>query len=342
MIAYKYRSGRGVKDADGNDVFERDIQLLLQDTIYVPTVDQLNDPAEALFDDGIFKIQMGFFKPFVSQQVMERVEEGIRTLYDKVRSSGIYSLSKVVDNELMWAYYASGHSGYAIIIDTDVLSQSYENGKWGGMYEIDMTYSSKLPYFDMSIVDKKDIKATLSCFVGAKSNAWKHESEHRLVFEEGGKCLKIDYRAIKGFVFGCRMNQSDIDYVMKLFSGRDLEYYQIILKENSYKFSLNKLSDRYPSTIKYCPNNVAYNVDELLEDDKCIGGVGYQYRSFVEDVLREVSREPFVTRISHIVVSDNNEYPHILVWTRIKHDGTFKKMRSFEYDVVDGALVRNN
>jgi len=57
MIAYKYRSGRGAKDSNGKDVFERDIELLSRDTIYIPTVEQLNDPAEALVDDGVFKAQ---------------------------------------------------------------------------------------------------------------------------------------------------------------------------------------------------------------------------------------------------------------------------------------------
>ena len=65
MIAYKYRSGRGPKDCNGNDIFERDIMLLSQDSIYIPTVEQLNDSSEELFDDSIFKMQMGFFEPFV-------------------------------------------------------------------------------------------------------------------------------------------------------------------------------------------------------------------------------------------------------------------------------------
>lgn len=47
MIAYKYRSGKGTKDGNGKDIFEQDIELLSHDTIYIPTIEQLNDPAEA-------------------------------------------------------------------------------------------------------------------------------------------------------------------------------------------------------------------------------------------------------------------------------------------------------
>ena len=89
MIAYKYRYGRGTKDDDGKDIFERDIELLSQDTIYIPTIEQLNDPAEALFDDSLFNRQMKLFKPFASSGSMDRVKDSVRDLYNKVRSSGI-------------------------------------------------------------------------------------------------------------------------------------------------------------------------------------------------------------------------------------------------------------
>lgn len=46
MIAHKYRSGRGTKDNNGKDIFERDIELLSDDTICIPTIEQLNDPAD--------------------------------------------------------------------------------------------------------------------------------------------------------------------------------------------------------------------------------------------------------------------------------------------------------
>lgn len=339
MIAYKYRSGRGPKDSNGKDIFERDIELLSQDMIYIPTVEQLNDPSEALVDDRVYKMQRDLFERIVSKEAIGSFDEGIQGLFDSIRNSGIYSLSKEIANELMWAYYANGHNGYAIIFDTEVLAKSFENGKYSGMHELEVKYSSRLPWFDISIIEM-DINKVLSCLVGNKSNAWKHEAEHRLVFDTGGKCLKIDYRSIKGFVFGCRMNPDDIDYVMKIFSGRDMTYYQIKLKDNSYNLFLERLTDGYPDAEKYCPNKVEYDVEALLEYDRNTEGVGYKYRPYVELALMEVSREPFVTFITHIVVTDDKKHPNILVWTKIKQDGSFRKTRRFEFDVIDGVLVR--
>lgn len=338
MILYKYRSGSGTKDSEGKDVFERDMGLLKQDTIYIPTVEQLNDPAEALVDVSVFKAQLKLLSPLVSDDVMNRVQESVDGLFDKIRFCGIYSLSKEIRNELMWAYYASGHTGYAIIYDTEVLANSFEQGQWGGMYETDVKYSAKIPRFDISKINKQ-IEEVLSCVVGTKSKSWAHEAEHRLIFDNGGRQLKIDYRAIKGFVFGCRMKDLDIDYVMKEMAGRGLEYYKVVLKDDSYKLSLEPLTDKYPSTEKYRPNKVEYSVDEILEADQYIGGVGYKYRPYVETALEQVSREPFVTEISHIVVSDEQSHPHILIWTKVHQDGLVKPMKSFEYDIIDDKLV---
>ena len=297
MVAYKYRPGRGTKDSEGRDVFMRDLELLSQDTIYVPTVEQLNDPAEALMDDSIFENQLRLFRRLGAGDSVKLVEKSFRDLYDSIRSSGIYSLSKNIDNELMWAYYSSGHTGYAIIFDTDVLARSFDYGKWGGMYELEKNYSSKLPRFDMAKIGGKDLGKALSCFVGTKSKAWEHEKEQRLVFDKGGRSIKIDYRALKGFVSGCRMCDEDINYVMQTFSGRSFEYYQVELKGDTYKLSLKRLADKYPTPEVYCPNQIAYDIDELLEADKFIEGVGYKYREFVEEALDKVSREPSVTGI---------------------------------------------
>lgn len=340
MVAYKFRSGRGTKDNNGIDLFERDIQLLAQDSIYIPTVEQLNDPSEAVVDDRLFNNVLRLLSPLSSSEAVNRVKACYKDLLERIQASGVYSLSKEITNELMWAYYASGHSGYAIIYDTDALARSYENAKWGGMYEFDVRYSSAIPRFDITKIDNQI--ATLTCLVGTKSKAWEHEAEHRLVFDKGGEILKIDYRAIKGFVFGCRMNPADVDYIMKLFAGRDLDYYCMKLKGDSYELSLKKMKDRYPDSEKYCPNKVEYDLEQLLEYDKNSTGVGYKYKSYVDHALKEVCREPFVIGINYIFVTDDNKCPHILVWTDINQPGVIRLKKSFEYDIVDGELVKVN
>lgn len=52
---YKYRSGIGQLDKDGQLIFHRDIKTLVANKIYLPLKDGLNDPAEGIFnDDSIY------------------------------------------------------------------------------------------------------------------------------------------------------------------------------------------------------------------------------------------------------------------------------------------------
>lgn len=54
MKGYKYRSGIGILDKDGKSIFERDVNTIVNNQIYLPTKDELNDPTEGFYDDASF------------------------------------------------------------------------------------------------------------------------------------------------------------------------------------------------------------------------------------------------------------------------------------------------
>ena len=58
MKGYKYRSGIGILDKDGKSIFERDVNTIVNNQIYLPTKDELNDPTEGFYDDVSF-IKLG-------------------------------------------------------------------------------------------------------------------------------------------------------------------------------------------------------------------------------------------------------------------------------------------
>ena len=107
--AYKYRGGRGILDKDGESIFERDVTTLVNNQLYLPTKDGLNDPTEGVYGDDALRI---FFNAF--SEYSHNVEEQYNKFTEKFGKVGVYSLSKTFDNELLWAYYASGHTGFAI------------------------------------------------------------------------------------------------------------------------------------------------------------------------------------------------------------------------------------
>ena len=101
--------------------------------------------------------------------------------------------------------------------------------------------------------------------MGTKSYSWKHEEEHRLIVEGQG-LFDIDYRAITGIYFGCRMKEEQIDYIMSIMKGRGLSYYKMELIDKTYKFIPVKIEDKYSNAAKYIANNIDYDVDELLQN----------------------------------------------------------------------------
>ena len=62
--AYKYRGGIGVFDQEGHSIFERDVNTLVNNQIYLPTVDLLNDPTEGFYNDFDITSLLDVFKDY--------------------------------------------------------------------------------------------------------------------------------------------------------------------------------------------------------------------------------------------------------------------------------------
>lgn len=104
---YKYRGGIGVFVKDGKSIFERDVNTIVNNQIYLPTKDGLNDPTEGFYNDDALLTLLEKFKNYSAE-----VKKQYHRLLEKFENVGVYSLSKKNDDELLWAYYASGHTGF--------------------------------------------------------------------------------------------------------------------------------------------------------------------------------------------------------------------------------------
>lgn len=92
---------------------------------------------------------------------------------------GIYSLSKTVLDELLWAYYADSHTGFCIEYDLEKLG---ELTRIAGSF--DVAYQDIIPQiqFDMLIRDRDEsIAEILKLTSGTKSKRWRHEDEIRIM-----------------------------------------------------------------------------------------------------------------------------------------------------------------
>ncbi len=126
--AYKYRGGIGIFDQKGQSTFERDINTLVNNQIYFPSKMDLNDPTEGFYNNSFINTILKTLSKVTS--TANKITQAYGKLLEKIADTGVYSLSNTVDNELLWAYYAKGHTGFAIEYEIDTLKQSINHNKY--------------------------------------------------------------------------------------------------------------------------------------------------------------------------------------------------------------------
>lgn len=149
---YKYRGGIGVFDKDGKSIFEREVSALANNQIYLPTKSELNDPTEGFCNDCKIILLIEAFKQFSG-----KVKKQYQGLLEKFAQIEVYSLSKNVTNELLWAYYGGGHTGFAIEYDIGTLKESLN---YIGIF--------KLFLMSMLIIPEKFLLRICPYFMGKK------------------------------------------------------------------------------------------------------------------------------------------------------------------------------
>lgn len=213
---YKYR---------GN--IERDIQTLLANQIFIASKKELNDPCEALFDDDNLR-------NYIMLANVQIPHKSIPQLYDEwideVREAfGVYSLSFDITNELLWSYYANGHKGFCIEYEMELLRELCIQDSYTNV--IRMNYRNKPPTLHFKFSD--NIHEVVYIMHGYKSKKWEHEKEIRIISDKQG-LIGIKESAVTGIYFGIRMPDSDKNKIIDAFQCRNIQFYQMELKPNSY------------------------------------------------------------------------------------------------------------
>ncbi len=330
--AYKYRGGRGILDKDGKSIFERDVMTLANNQLYLPTKDGFNDPTEGVYGDDALQI---FFNVF--SESSHNVEEQYNKFTEKFGKVGVYSLSKTFDNELLWAYYASGHTGFAIEYDIDILEQSLNYNTYAQqLYKFDVEYLNDVPQINLSTIRGNEIVEMLKRFIGTKSSSWAHEKEVRLIFENTG-LFEIDYKAVTAIYFGCRMPDSDIDYIMKKLKSRWLKYFKMVNVNNSYRFEAKEIEDKYSGAPKYVANCVSYDIDNLL----LCGGLNEEeiatYKSYFINALETIKDDSNIKEFYLATISYDKQEPILKIFGYTKNP--LVPVKPFEFRIGDNSTV---
>ncbi len=324
MRLYKYRCE-----------IERDIDMLVENKLFAPDKNNLNDPTEMCVNDSEFLTFLEKYK-YYSQDV-KSIYQGIKKFTRT--TCGIFSLSKDVKNELLWAYYADGHKGFCIEYDSEIITESYNYGvdskstqskSFPLVHRIDVNYSDSYPVLKKEYIEMidDDINPILTCLIGTKSKRWEQEDEVRLIFDKFGS-TELDYRAVTGIYFGVNFgNESSKNTVMKKLKGRGIKYYQMAFESNSYKMRFDEIKDNYLSTPQYVVNDLSYDdISWLSMSDK-----NAKYKDLAIQALEIVRKEHCINKIISCYVSSSPK-PTIAIETLTNQD--FKKfpVKIYRFDI---------
>ena len=268
MKVYKYRGAN----------FKRDLESLEKNFYWAPKFDDLNDPCETLINTDPFKVQSKTFAKLFgkekSEQLLE-VEKALHNLFEvKKKGIGIYSLSKTYKDELLWAHYADSHKGFCIEYDLELLANSYKSFE---TFSFPVIYKKKPPEYGIKDINNTKSEQVVQKLAGYKSKRWNYEQEHRIVAGFYGE-HPYEPNCLKAIYFGLNMKESEKDIMMDRLKGRNIQFFQIIQKHNSYDFDAIKVNDltkeRY-TYFKEIPPEIS-------------GQNPIQYKIISKDYIREI------------------------------------------------------
>jgi len=248
---YKYFSSSDEK-------FDRIEQVISESKLYFAQPKSFNDPfdcniplsfkATQLKAEKYWKVvarrQDGSSGRQLNQSVRElvalsRTKEGKTFLNNKVRDSvnknGIASFSTDNRNTLMWAYYASGHTGVSLRFNMS--SEYLTQIKWSNLL-IQVDYQENIPEINYYEIENPD--SYLTRYFGTKAIGWKHENEWRLVSVGEYGLLSIPNKMVDGIIFGLSTDKDFEKRVRQLVekSKVDIELLRVVHKPGSYELEV--------------------------------------------------------------------------------------------------------
>jgi hypothetical protein len=244
---YKYRDWRNNNHR----------KLIFKQEIYFPKPSEFNDPFdgnipvrwdlltyEECFEKNLEIINIKY-KDEDQQKVREyakQVTDG-KTLWhpdrlakerpeqlDKWNSIiGLFSLSSIPDNILMWSHYSYNHTGFVVGFDSNSLLNEYDFD-----YIEPIIYQKQYP----TISGLDDLTEQFHKKFFCKSDLWSYEAEWRISKNHIKKrVINLNRKTINQVIIGCCTDSNQIKNIIKLSKnslGTDIPIYKASKDENNF------------------------------------------------------------------------------------------------------------
>lgn len=257
-ILYKYRNWPIESD---NSQYQK--RILTHNELYLSSADQFNDPFDCalpfkykesdLTFDNLFKKIYDSGKELwpelqdekLKKLCLDRIASGVfedgrywkenRSDFLKDNSStfGIFSLSAVNDNLLMWSHYADSHTGFCVGFDADKLFEL--SGSLG-----EVLYDNVFPENNLFDTSTNNF---LRFFI-TKSEDWKYEAEYRILKTNSArKILTFSNDCVKQIIFGSRILPDNKNEIMKIVDSKfkHAEIFESEINPTEFKLDMRKI-----------------------------------------------------------------------------------------------------
>lgn len=192
MLLYKYRPLSRL---------ERLLDIAINERLYCPKYDDLNDPFEGTF---LSALPIGFPRvgsPF--KALTTKVQQRVDSLLWDVKKMRVASLSSTATDVRMWSLYAEDCKGCAIEID---FSEQMADVR-------EVQYSESLPEFSMGLLVMPSFEEALS----QKTTHWSYECEYRHVTDQPFYSIKNRIRRI---LVGPRADAEQVALLRRVIGDR--------------------------------------------------------------------------------------------------------------------------
>ena len=270
---YKYRHIDDRPGEDGSYPFlKRSSSIFTHNELYFPSASKVNDPFDCTFQFDwncspaeirryVERRQNKYKDSPWAQEFFSGLTKGITFLDDPaftkkyedvfrqqiVRSWGLYCLSLVPDNNVMWTHYADEHRGFCLRF-SNVPNQLFgvelkpeDRGKIPKILRpIKVQYSAEFPVVNC-FIDEGKILAEKTCLT--KKEQWAHEQEWRIVDLNGPGPHQFPPQCLTGVIFGCRMSEEHEKMIRNWCEDRQpaIKYYQARQSEDSYRLHFDEI-----------------------------------------------------------------------------------------------------
>lgn len=235
------------------------LSILINQKVWFSKPASLNDPFDLGIDftnyitsiDFKYMVETCKNQPFVSaqrKQELDRIGEleinspdpvalteswevANKKLRDDLKNSGVFCMSELNDNILMWSHYADSHNGFCI---------EFVRTPKNSLGNIDVT-NPVIYSFDFPSPSPFSEKGRNKCFDDlflTKSKGWSYEKEWRLINEKGDVLLPFP-GDISAIIFGLKMSSRNKNTIRNIFSeDSDIIFKQAEKIPNSFKLKI--------------------------------------------------------------------------------------------------------